>query len=132
MLIGLSKLLKAWYEFLEGSILYKDIGYQGYEPSGVNTRQPKKKPRSGELTEAEKAENTLISKMRITVEHVICGVKRCGIVKDIFRNTKDGFDDLVMEIACGLHNFRTAYAQERRLIFDRVISNNVYYSMRNY
>jgi len=97
------------HEFPKGSVLYKDTGYQGYEPSGVNTRQPKKKPRNGELTEAEKAENTLISRMRITVEHVICGVKRCRIVKDIFRNTKDGFDDLVMEIACGLHNFRTAY-----------------------
>ena len=42
--------------------------------------------------------------MRIVVEHVICGVKRCRIVKDVFRNTKDKFDDLVMEIACGLHN----------------------------
>ena len=75
----------------------------------MNTRQPKKKPRNGELTEAEKTKNTLISKMHITVEHVIRGVKRCRIVKDIFRNTKYGFDDLVMEIACGLHNFRTAY-----------------------
>ena len=97
------------HEFPEGSILYKDTGYQGYEPSGVDTRQPKKKPRNGELTEAEKSENTLISRVRITVEHVICGVKRSRIVKDIFRNTKNGFDDLVMEIACGLHNFRTAY-----------------------
>jgi hypothetical protein len=28
------------------------------------------------------------------------------IVKDVFRNTKEKYDDLVMEIACGLHNFR--------------------------
>ena len=97
------------HEFPEGSTLYKDTGYQGYEPSGVNTFQPKKKPRGGELTLEEKELNSLISKLRITVEHVICGVKRCGIVKDIFRNTKSGFDDLVMSIACGLHNFRTAY-----------------------
>ena len=58
---------------------------------------------------AEKEQNSLISKMRIIIEHVICGIKRCRIVKDVFRNTKDKFDDLVMEIACGLHNFRTAY-----------------------
>ncbi len=32
--------------------------------------------------------------------------QRCRIVKDIFRNTKEKYDDLVMEIACGLHNFR--------------------------
>jgi hypothetical protein len=27
-------------------------------------------------------------------------------VKDILRNTKDGFSDLAMFIACGLHNLR--------------------------
>ena len=97
------------HEFPAGSTLYKDTGYQGYEPAGVNTRQPKKKPRGGELTQAEKEQNSLISKVRIIVEHVICGIKRCRIVKDVFRNTRDKFDDLVMEIACGLHNFRTAY-----------------------
>jgi hypothetical protein len=97
------------HEFPEGSTLYKDTGFQGYEPAGVNTRQPKKKPRKGELTNEEKEENSLISKMRIIVEHVICGIKRCRIVKDVFRNTKDKFDDLVMEISCGLHNFRTAH-----------------------
>jgi hypothetical protein len=96
------------HEFPEGSILYKDTGFQGYEPAGVHTHQPKKKPRGGELTVAEKEQNSLISSMRIVVEHVICGVKRCRIVKDVFRNTKDRFADLVMEIACGLHNFRTA------------------------
>jgi len=97
------------HEFPEGSTLYKDTGYQGYEPAGVNTRQPNKKPRGGELTVEEKEQNSLISRVRIIVEHVICGIKRCRIVKDVFRNMKDKFDDLVMEIACGLHNFRTAY-----------------------
>lgn len=95
------------HEFPEGSTLYKDTGFQGYEPTGVNTRQPKKKPRGGELSFAEKEQNSLISRIRIIVEHVICGVKLCRIVKDVFRNMKDRFDDLVMEIACGLHNFRT-------------------------
>ena len=95
------------HEFPEGSTLYKDTGFQGYEPAGVDTRQPKKKPRGGELTAQEKEQNSLISRIRIIVEHVICGIKRCRIVKDVFRNTKDRFDDLVMEIACGLHNFRT-------------------------
>jgi len=94
--------------FPEGSILYKDTAFQGYEPAGVNTQQPKKKPRGQELSEEDKQRNTLISKIRIIVEHVISGIKRCRIVKDVFRNTKDGFADLVMEIACGLHNFRTA------------------------
>lgn len=94
--------------FPEGSTLYKDTGFQGYEPSNVNTMQPKKKPRGQDLSPEDRQRNRTISKVRIIVEHVICGVKRCRIVKDIFRNTRGEFDDLVMEIACGLHNFRTA------------------------
>ena len=45
------------YEFPEGSKLWKDTGFQGYEPSGVITFQPKKKPKGGELTESEKEKN---------------------------------------------------------------------------
>jgi hypothetical protein len=47
--------------------------------------------------------------MRVRVEHAIAGIKRSRIVKDILRNTKDNFSDLVMLIACGLHNLRVRY-----------------------
>jgi len=95
------------YIFPPGCVLWKDTGFQGFEPDHVWTYQPKKKPRNQELSAADKAENTMISRIRILVEHVIASVKRCRIVHDVFRNTKAHFDDLVMEIACGLHNFRT-------------------------
>lgn len=91
----------------EGSNCYADTAFLGYEMKGVNIRQPKKKPHGGELTPEEKQENRLISSVRIVIEHVISGVKRCRIVKDIFRNTKADYDDLVIEIACALHNFRS-------------------------
>jgi hypothetical protein len=87
--------------------LFQDTGFQGYQPLGVTIYQPKKKPQGQALTAEEKAENQLISSIRILVEHIISSVKRCRIVKDIFRNTKAFFADQVMEIACGLHNFRT-------------------------
>ena len=93
--------------FPPGCVLFKDTGFQGFEPEHVQTYQPKKKPRNHELNAAEKAENQMISSIRILVEHVIGSVKRCRIVHDVLRNTKAHFDDLVMEIACGLHNFRT-------------------------
>ena len=86
--------------------LFQDTGFQGYKPEQVETYQPKKKPKGKERTDEEKAENTMISRIRILVEHVISGVKRCRIVKDVFRNTTSQFSDQVMEIACGLHNFR--------------------------
>lgn len=96
-------------EFPEATDLYQDSGFQGFHPEGVNVHQPKKKPKGGELTEEEKETNSIISSIRVSVEHVIAGVKRCRIVKDVFRNTKDKYDNLVMEIACGLHNLRTEH-----------------------
>jgi hypothetical protein len=89
-----------------GSELKKDTGFQGYEPQGVRTLQPRKKPKGTELGIADRFLNRLISSVRIRVEHVIASVKRCRIVKDVFRNTKAGFSDLAMRIACALHNFR--------------------------
>lgn len=72
----------------------------------METFQPEKKPKGKELTLEQKQQNSLISSIRIAIEHVIGGIKRSRIVKDIFRNTLDAFDDLVMFLACGLHNFR--------------------------
>ncbi len=46
--------------------------------------------------------------MRVVVEHVLAGVKRCRIVKDVLRLTTEGMSDVVMEIACGLHNLRVS------------------------
>jgi len=94
-------------KFPEEIDLYQDAGFQGLKIEGVKTYQPKKKPKGGELTEEEKADNRLISSIRVIAEHVISGVKRCRIVKDIFRNTKAEYDDVAMELACALHNFRS-------------------------
>jgi DDE superfamily endonuclease/Helix-turn-helix of DDE superfamily endonuclease len=94
------------YVFPPGCVLFQDTGFQGFAPAHVVTYQPKKKPRGQALSAADKAENLMIASIRIVVEHVIAGVKRCRIVHDVFRNTTAHFDDLVMEIACGLHNFR--------------------------
>ena len=73
---------EAGYTFPEGSTVYQDTGFQGFCPEGVLIVQPKKKPKGGELTPDEKAENSRISSIRIRVEHAISGVKRCRIVKE--------------------------------------------------
>jgi DDE superfamily endonuclease/Helix-turn-helix of DDE superfamily endonuclease len=93
------------YTFPEGSTLYQDTGFQGYTPEGATTQQPTKKPRGKELTPEQKAENRTISQERIGVEHSLGGIKIFHIVSSVFRNIKEGFDDLVMEVACGLFNF---------------------------
>ena len=59
--------------------------------------------------------NHLISSGRVGVENVIAGVKRCRMVKDVLRLTTEGISDLVMEIACGLHNLRMLSSPVPRL-----------------
>ena len=60
--------------------------------------------------------NKIISSVRIVVENVISGVKRCRIVKDELRLTKEHISDVVMEIACGLHNLRVIFRQPLQTI----------------
>lgn len=89
--------------------LGKDTGFQGYVPHGVYCWQPKKKPKGQVLSVQDKTFNALLATSRIVVEHSLSGVKRARIVKDVFRNTKTGFSDMVMEIACALHNLRVHF-----------------------
>lgn len=60
------------------------------------------------MSVADQFLNRLFASARVVVEHVISGVKRCRIVKDILRLIREGISDRVMEIACGLHNLRMA------------------------
>jgi len=61
------------------------------------------------LSVGEKLLNRIFSSARVVVEHIIAGVKRCRIVKDVLRLTREGISDCVMEIACGLHNLRVSF-----------------------
>lgn len=101
------------YAFPSGSTLWQDSGFQGYAPLGVTVKQPKKKPRKAELSDAEKGENRDISSVRVEIEHQIGGIKRCQIVVQKFRNWVEHYIDDVMETACGLHNFRLSHRQRR-------------------
>ncbi|MFV0390455.1 MAG: transposase family protein, partial [Paludibacteraceae bacterium] len=86
--------------------LWQDTGFLGHLPKNVNVIMPVKKPKGKELTAEQKKRNKEISSFRVIVEHAIGGVKRCRIVKDRYRCHKLFFEDTVMVLACGLHNFR--------------------------
>jgi hypothetical protein len=75
---------------------------RGYGPSRL------KKPKGQALRVADRCLKHLISRARVVVENVLAGVKRCRIVTDVLRLTTEGSSDLVMEMACGLHNLRTS------------------------
>ena len=94
------------YPLPKGSELLQDLGFVGFSLEGVQVTQPHKKPRGQELTEEQKAENQVISHRRVRIEHIICSITRCRIVKDTIRLWKDTARDLMMAICCSLHNFR--------------------------
>ena len=91
----------------DGVTIQQDTGFQGFAPAGVIIEQPKKKPRGGELTPAEKQLNRQLSAVRVVIEHLISRAKRSRIVKEEMRLKVKDISDDVMEIACGTHNFRT-------------------------
>jgi len=82
--------------------------------------------RGQELTPIDKFINKIISSVRIVVENVISGIKRCRIVKDELRLTKQNISDVVMEIACGLHNLRVTFRQPMQTI-DITDNEELYY-----
>ena len=92
--------------FPKGIYLWQDGGFLGYNPENVTVKMPARKPRGKELTEEQKQENKRTCSFRVKVEHAIGRVKIFRIVKERFRCHKLFFDDLVFEIACGLHNFK--------------------------
>jgi hypothetical protein len=73
---------------------------------------PKKKPKGGELTDEEKQANRSVSKLRVRVEHSIAGVKVFRVTRDVCRNLRTDFEDMLMETACGLHNLRSDFPIE--------------------
>jgi hypothetical protein len=97
------------YSLPVGSVLYQDMGFQGFAVVHVTIRQPTKKPRGRELTPEQHAENRRISSEKMRIEHTIGSVKRCRIIKDKRRYWQDSVRDMVLAIAAGLHNWRLRY-----------------------
>jgi hypothetical protein len=71
--------------------------------NGNTVMIPHKKPRKGELSKEQKAENRVISGLRMVVEHAIGGIKRFRCLTDTLRN-KNGDDDEMIVVASALWN----------------------------
>jgi hypothetical protein len=82
-----------------------DLGFLGVHNQYDNIRIPHKKPRGGELTGEQKAENRALSQSRVVCENAFAGVKRYGAVSAVYRNRIEAFDDHLMLTAAGLWNF---------------------------
>jgi len=71
---------------------------------------PKKATKNHPLSVEEKADNKLISPIRVKVEHVISGIKRYRSVADIYRNHLPNLDDEFTLIAAGLWNYHVDFS----------------------
>ena len=100
---------QAHYCFPAGSRLWKALVFKGYEPEGVETYQPKKKPPKDEQTAVDKARNRVISRVPVRVEHGLGNMNVFHIARDVYRNHRRHSEDLRFETACELHNFRCDY-----------------------
>ena len=81
-----------------------DTGFQGIQHQYENIRIPHKKTKGGELSEQQKSDNRKLSQSRVICENAFAGVKRYGVVSQIYRNHKHDFDDKLMLTASGLWN----------------------------
>lgn len=97
------------YSLPKGSHLLQDAGYQGFTLEDIAILQPKKKKKGEQLSDLDKSVNQWISSLRIRMEHAIGGVQRFRIVQDKIRIWKNNIRDSIMDICCGLHNFRLKF-----------------------
>lgn len=96
-------------KFIKGTFLWTDLGFVGYENEDVHLVIPHKKPKKGELTDEQKAENQIIASFRIRNEHAIGGMKRCRIMKDVIRIHDSEKRDMIFSSCAGLQNLRTIF-----------------------
>src|ERR1700745_1363276 len=94
-----------------------DLGYLGIKSDyrGEQIDIPTKKPRKSKknpsppLSDEQKAANTVLSRVRIFIEHAIGGMKRSNILVHTFRNRIEHFEDDVIGVCAGLWNLVLSY-----------------------
>ena len=89
----------------------QDKGYQGMQKLHVRCRLPKKKPRGGHLTPAEKAFNRQLARERVGIEHINRRLKIFRILAGQYRNRRRRFG-LRCNLIAALYNFESAQSAQ--------------------
>jgi IS5 family transposase len=87
-----------------------DKGYQGIQKLHVNSQVPKKKPRNGKLSYADKKRNRELSRKRVVGEHINRKLKIFKILADRYRNRRKRFG-LRFNLIAGLYNYELRLSQ---------------------
>ena len=89
------------YKFNAEQLFKGDKAYIG----GLNISTPHKKPKNGELTAEQKAENKVFSSNRIFVEHIIRVIKVFRVASERFRLHPNTYEQVIFTV-CGLVRLR--------------------------
>jgi len=89
-----------------------DLGFVGIEKDYPHLAVviAHKKPKNGQLTPEQRQENTIISQLRIKIEHTISRLNRFRAVADIYRNHNGHWADTFILMAAGLSNYHLRFA----------------------
>jgi hypothetical protein len=102
-------LLEDGEEIPQGVHAIGDSGYEGLKNIHEDSETPKKKPKGGELTAAEKTANGILSKVRVIVENILGDIKIFRIMSDRYRNKRLRFNEKIRIIA-GIVNMKNGFA----------------------
>lgn len=103
-----------WDDLLVGPMeqnMLADLGFLGIDHTHPNALMPFKKPKKKPLTHPRKQINTIISRMRVVIEHVFAGIKILRIIGDKIRLKSYDSRDRVMRIAAAMHNLRMSFRE---------------------
>ena len=89
------------YMLPPGSVLYQDMGFQGFAVVNVTMQQPTKKPRGGALTPEQKADTRRSAREKMRIAPTMGSVKRCRLVRGKMRDGQDTVRAMVLAMAAG-------------------------------
>lgn len=87
----------------------QDKGYQGIQRWHANSRLPHKKPRGGQLTQAQRADNRALARRRVVIEQVNRCLKIFRILAERYRNRRRRFG-LRCNLIAALYNYERSQA----------------------
>ncbi len=81
-----------------------DKGYQGIKKYHHFSQTPKKKPKKGKFSIADKKENRELAKERIVIENIFAHLKRFRILQGRYRNRRKRFG-LRFNLIASIYNY---------------------------
>lgn len=86
--------------------VFVDLGFLGLTSGVAKIIIPYKNKKNQILSNEQEQYNKWVSKIRVRIEHTIASIKIFRKVKEKFRGRLFAREDIVMLVACGLHNLK--------------------------